>query len=169
MVMSQAENPSSTIPTTRRALLAGAPAVAAAALAGGTIANTVAIGTAKAAEIDPVYAAIQRVRDAHVVYSAASEAESNISAPPRKGTRAYRMWREEYGRIEAEHTAACHQMWNARDAFLVTPPISPDGLIAYLAFIDEPAYRVFFDEQEAEMAFPILAAAARKLICGRQA
>jgi hypothetical protein len=40
-----------------RALLAGAPAVAAAALAGGTVTNTFAIAEAKAAETDPIFAA----------------------------------------------------------------------------------------------------------------
>jgi hypothetical protein len=42
----------------RRALLAGAPAAAAAALAGGTVANAVAIGMAKAGDVDPALVAI---------------------------------------------------------------------------------------------------------------
>jgi hypothetical protein len=57
--MSQAENRNTTIPT-RRALLAGAPAVAAAALAGATAINAVAIAEAKAAEVDPIFAIIER-------------------------------------------------------------------------------------------------------------
>ena len=47
--MSQATDSTTPIPT-RRALLAAAPAVAAAALAGGTVANAVAIGMAKAGQ-----------------------------------------------------------------------------------------------------------------------
>jgi hypothetical protein len=47
--MSQAENRNTTTHS-RRALLAGAPSIAAAALAGGTVANAVAIGMAKAGE-----------------------------------------------------------------------------------------------------------------------
>jgi hypothetical protein len=46
----------------RRALLAGAPAVAAAALAGGTAVNVAAIGTVKAGEVDPIFAAIAEHR-----------------------------------------------------------------------------------------------------------
>jgi hypothetical protein len=42
----------------RRALLAGAPAVAAAALAGGTVTNALVIAEAKAAEVDPIFAVI---------------------------------------------------------------------------------------------------------------
>jgi hypothetical protein len=44
----------------RRALLAGAPAVAAAALAGGAAANALAIAETKAAEVDPIFAVIKR-------------------------------------------------------------------------------------------------------------
>jgi hypothetical protein len=48
----------------RRGLLLGAPAVAAVALAGGTVANAVAIGTAKADESDPIFDVIERHREA---------------------------------------------------------------------------------------------------------
>jgi hypothetical protein len=56
--MSQAEKPNTTNPS-RRALLAGAPAVAAAALAGGIVTNALAIAEAKAAEVDPIFALIE--------------------------------------------------------------------------------------------------------------
>jgi hypothetical protein len=46
--------------TTRRAVLAGAPAVAAGALAAGTAANTVAVAMARATEVDPIFAVIER-------------------------------------------------------------------------------------------------------------
>src|ERR1700754_4902469 len=51
--MTKATDSSTPIPT-RRALLAGAPVAAAAALAGGTVAN----GIARAGEIDPIFAVI---------------------------------------------------------------------------------------------------------------
>jgi hypothetical protein len=54
--------------TTRRALLAGAPAAAAAALAGGTVANAVAIASVKAAEADPIFAVIDLHRRAWRAY-----------------------------------------------------------------------------------------------------
>jgi hypothetical protein len=43
----------------RRAILTAAPAAAAAALAGGAVANPVAIGVAKAGEVDPIFAVIE--------------------------------------------------------------------------------------------------------------
>jgi hypothetical protein len=52
------------ISTSCRALLAGAPAVAAAALAAGTAANVIATGLAKAAEADPIFALIEEHREA---------------------------------------------------------------------------------------------------------
>jgi threonine aldolase len=42
----------------RRAILTAAPVAAAAALAGGTVANALAIGMAKVAEADPIFAVI---------------------------------------------------------------------------------------------------------------
>jgi hypothetical protein len=45
----------------RRALLAGAPAVAAAALAGGTVTNALVIAEAKAA-VDPIFGVIAEHR-----------------------------------------------------------------------------------------------------------
>jgi hypothetical protein len=65
----------STIPTSRRALLAGAPAVAAAALAGGTVANALAIAEAKAAEVDPIFAAIAEHRARMRAWADAMEAD----------------------------------------------------------------------------------------------
>jgi hypothetical protein len=61
--MSQATERPTTTPS-RRALLAGAPAAAAAALAGGTVANAIAIGMAGASNGDPVFAVIERHREA---------------------------------------------------------------------------------------------------------
>src|ERR1700759_5625158 len=72
--MTKATDSSTPIPTTRRALLAGAPAVAAAALAGGTVANAVAIGMAKAGEVDPIFALIAEHREAQEACAVAYEA-----------------------------------------------------------------------------------------------
>jgi hypothetical protein len=68
--MTKADLNTTPIPS-RRAVLAAGPAVAAAALAGGTAANAVAIGMAKAGEIDPVFAAAERLRAALEEYDAA--------------------------------------------------------------------------------------------------
>ena len=66
----------------RRAMLAGAPAVAAAALAGGTIANAVGIGMAKADEVDPIFALIEAYDQAAsrelVLYREASRLEEML-------------------------------------------------------------------------------------------
>jgi hypothetical protein len=67
--MSQAKSVNTTSPS-RRALL---PAVAAAALATGTVANAVAIGMAKAGEVDPIFAAIDLHREAIIVHQKAGE------------------------------------------------------------------------------------------------
>jgi hypothetical protein len=48
----------------RRDILTAAPAAAAAALAGAAVANAVSIGMAKADDIDPIFAAIERHRQA---------------------------------------------------------------------------------------------------------
>jgi hypothetical protein len=49
--------------TTRRAVLAAAPAVAAGALAAGTAVNAVAIATGRASEPDPIFAVIRAHQD----------------------------------------------------------------------------------------------------------
>jgi hypothetical protein len=64
--------------------------------------------------------------------------------------------------------------WSAREAFLQTQPTSVAGLRAYLDHIEGPfssdeVGEANWDENEKELAFPTLAAAARALIGGRQA
>jgi hypothetical protein len=56
--MSQADSPNTTSPS-RRALLAGAPAVAVAALAAGTVVNGLAITAARPSATDPIFAVIE--------------------------------------------------------------------------------------------------------------
>jgi hypothetical protein len=64
--------------TSRRALLAGAPAAAAGALLAGTAVNTVAIGRAKADEVDPVFTVIAEHRAAFVAVVAAYAREDRV-------------------------------------------------------------------------------------------
>jgi hypothetical protein len=66
--------------TTRRAMLAGAPAAAAGALAAGTAVNAMAVAMAKADEIDPIFAVIERHREAVKVYSDLHEAFEAVDA-----------------------------------------------------------------------------------------
>jgi hypothetical protein len=59
--------------TTRRAVLAAAPAVAAGALAAGTAVNAVAVATTRATEVDPIFAVIERHRAASEIGEVAHE------------------------------------------------------------------------------------------------
>jgi hypothetical protein len=68
-----------TIPT-RRTLLAGAPAVAAGALAAGTVANAMVVAMGKAAEVDPVLDVIERHRVALEIQSEAHKHFSEMDA-----------------------------------------------------------------------------------------
>jgi hypothetical protein len=55
--MSRADSPNTTTPS-RRALLAGAPAVAVAALAAGAVVNGLAVAAASSSTVDPIHALI---------------------------------------------------------------------------------------------------------------
>jgi hypothetical protein len=186
--MSQAEISDTTSPS-RRALLAGAPAAAAAALAGGTIANTVAIGMAKTAEVDPIFVAIEHERAAYADYLAtAAAADIDDPIPPplrddpdfeeankrRVARPEHKAWWARWKEADAAHTEAAQRLWTAREAFLQTRPTSVAGLIAFIDHIEGPfssgdAGEAFWDENEKELAVPTLAAAVRDLISGRQA
>jgi hypothetical protein len=69
--MSQADKPNT---TSRRALLARAPAAAAAALATGTAINGLAMAVASPSGSDPIFAVLHRHREA---WSAHQEEEKN--------------------------------------------------------------------------------------------
>jgi hypothetical protein len=179
---------SHTTTPSRRALLAGAPAVAAAALAGGTAANVLATGLAKAAEADPVFAAIEREREAYAAYCAADELRERIEdrqpiPPPvrngvpdyeanekRRADPAHKVWWDEYCEAEADHDESIHELWDARADFLTTQPTTMVGLRVYIDHIEGPlsAGEVEFDDEERALAFPTLAAAVRSLIGGSQ-
>jgi hypothetical protein len=110
-----------TIPS-RRALLAGAPAVAAAALAGGTAANAVAIGMAKADEVDPIFAAIEAHR-ATVDLILAIEDRSNNEDLDEVG--------EE---IDDQMDAAIDTVIEADLVLLSTSPTTVAGVVAALEY-----------------------------------
>jgi hypothetical protein len=63
--------------TSRRALLAGAPAAAAGALAAGTAVNAVAVAMARAGEIDPIFGAIAAYKEAVRAREAALERDDD--------------------------------------------------------------------------------------------
>ena len=153
-------------------MLAGAPAAAAAALAGGTVADAVAIGMAKAAEIDPIFEAIERERAAYAAYCVFDEARSQIGEKPPKGRhKAYQAWYTRFLEAEREHDKIYGAMCDARSDFLLTQPTSVAGLRAFIDRIDGPfssgdTGEALWDEVEKEVAFPTLSAAARKLIGG---
>src|SRR5258708_5132793 len=79
--MTKATELNTPIPT-RRALLAGAPAAAAGALLAGTAVNAVAIGMAKAGEVDPVLTAIEDHKAAlaeyYRLFDVLEEAEQDV-------------------------------------------------------------------------------------------
>jgi hypothetical protein len=147
--MSQAENRNTTIPS-RRTVLAGAPAVAAAALAGGTAVNALAIAEAKA-EVDPIFAAIQSERKAFAVYRATAEVAEDVVT-------------------EHVHTEACKAWWASQETLMTTQPTSLAGLHALLDHVGDHCDpdKGWIDEW-AELGFPTLAAAVRSLTDGRLA
>jgi hypothetical protein len=102
--------------TSRRALLAGAPAVAAAALAGS---NALAIAEAKAAEVDPIFAAIERHRAAEEV------GNSRCSALDEAGT----------AEAEEELGALYDAIGTAEDELRETEPTTIAGAVALLRYV----------------------------------
>jgi hypothetical protein len=124
--MSQAERPNTPIPS-RRALLAGAPAVAAAALAAGGIANTLAIAGAAMPQ-DPIFAVIHEHR-AHMK------------------ARADAMDAEDMADSDAEYEAALEAMNTASAAFeasigkaLTVQPMTIAGVAALLDHVGQEEF-----------------------------
>ena len=168
----------------RRALLAGAPVAAAAALAAGTTVNGLAAGLATPSSVDPIFAAIERERAAHTVYlatTAAADIDDPIPPPSRDdpdfeeanerrmARPEHQAWWARWKEADAAHTEAAQGLWAAREAFLQTQPTSVAGLRAYLDHIEGPfssdeVGEANWDEKEKELAFPTLAAALRNII-----
>jgi hypothetical protein len=103
--------------TSRRALLAGARAVAAASLAGGVAANVVAIAITRAVEADPVFAFIAEHRNALEVYIEACEED----------------FTDEYADECGDGEMA------ALEALLTCPPRTREGAVALLEHLSRPS------------------------------
>jgi hypothetical protein len=112
--MSQA-NTSNT--PSRRALLAGVPAVAGAALAGAAGVNVAAIATTTGP--DPIFAVIDAYREANRAFGAACRDET---VP------------------DEVATEACHANWRAFDVVLETMPTTVSGIAAVLELLAAPEY-----------------------------
>ena len=186
--MSQAENRNTTT-TIRRALLAGAPAVAVAALAGGTVANGVTIGMAKAGEVDPVLAVIDRHRSALEQYDATHAILGNgcaVSARRRTGrvdrlvARERLTWRRaEMERAKRTPRNTAYELWNdqtaevseSTEALVATIPTTIAGVVIALehwakfsARIGDDSQFDFLEQDCGSRLLTSLAAALRSVI-----
>ncbi len=130
--MSQADSPNTTTPP-RRALLAGAPAVAAAALAGGTVINALAIAEAKACTADPIFAVIAEHQAALKAYLAASHVDGGLMdhSPEWEIARPVTLAAEARERL-------------ALEAVFATAPTTLAGVAALLAHVGQ---HEFLDEE----------------------
>jgi hypothetical protein len=126
--MTKATDNSTPIPT-RRALLAGAPAIAAAALAGGTVANAVAIGMAKAADVDPIFALIAEHQAALEAYLAASATDGNLVDHTPAWIAARAVTESATAREELAHKAV-----------FTTNPTTVAGVAALLGHVAQPEF-----------------------------
>jgi hypothetical protein len=141
------------------------------------------------AERDPIFAAIERERAAYAAYLVTSAIQSQVSdqdpfpSPKPLNRRAdkkrlrspqHKAWWARYQEAEKAHEQSAQTLWGAREALLRTQPTTVVGLFAFLDHVEGPLStgevgEAFWDEKEHELAFPTLAAAARKLIGGGQA
>jgi hypothetical protein len=136
MVMSQAENPSSTIPTTRRALLMGL--AAAATPMAPALAN--ALSDSAPGEVDPIFAVIAEHADATESYVRACD----ISMELVDGT-------PDWKTADAV-TSAAHERWHAAWLAVVTSqPTTVQGVAALLAHVGRSE---FLGEQEKREGLP---------------
>jgi hypothetical protein len=120
--MSQTEKPTTTIPT-RRALLAGAPVAAAAALTAGTAVNSLAVAVAASSAPDPIFVAIAAYRAAVKAYSAACEADAAGDADDED---------------LVHETAQAHV--DTLEELLTCRPTTLPGTVALLDLLAEPDY-----------------------------
>jgi hypothetical protein len=168
----------------RRAVLMGL--AAAATPMAPAIANALsesAPAVAKAGDVDPIFAAIERERAAYAAYESTRATQEEISdqnpfPAPKRDRRAekkrlaspkHQAWWARYKETEEAHTKSAQALWGARETFLQTPPSSVAGLIAFIDHIEGPFStggpgEAFWDEEEHRLAFPTLATAARNLI-----
>jgi hypothetical protein len=158
--MSQADETT----TSRRTLLARAPAGA--ALAGGAGVNIAAIAITSGS--DPIFAAIERERAAHSEYRRARAIEDEVEerfpgeAHRVANTDVHRAWCAEVERIE---NVGVDEWYEAQEAFLSTQPTTPAGLKAYIDHIETACDpNKGWDDDWATLAMPTLAAAVRDLL-----
>jgi hypothetical protein len=128
--------------------------------------------------LDPIFGAIERERQAYEEYcvTGAVQRIASDQCPPevqvaedRRAHPAFAAWWAQYQEAAAPHQKAAQELWGARAAFLKTQPTSVAGLIAFIDHIEGPLSageigEAFWDDEERELAFPTLAAAARNLI-----
>jgi hypothetical protein len=143
--MSQATNGNTTNPS-RRAVLAGAPAATAAALAAGTVVNGLAMAVAASSAPDPIFAAIAAYRAAAQAYCAACNADA------------------EDDEDLVHETGDAHV--DALEELLACRPTTLPGVVALLDLLAEPDYG--HDPEDAILAGAIgwdgeIKAAAMKL------
>jgi hypothetical protein len=118
-----------TIPS-RRALLAGAPAVAAAALAAGGAVNILAMGTARPSSVDPIFALIEQHREAILAFGPAID-EGDTMMLAANWTSAER---------DVFVKAASRRELEALKVVLTTPPTTLAGVVALLEHLGQPEW-----------------------------
>jgi hypothetical protein len=123
--MTKADLNTTPIPS-RRAVLAAGPAVAVAALAGGTAANAVVIGLAKAGEVDPIYAAIEDHKAACAAARQMGDLLGELSPSD-----------AQYKSVDAQHSTAFQQEKRTVAALLSCPPTTIAGAIAVLTHVGQ--------------------------------
>jgi hypothetical protein len=132
--------------TTRRAVLAAAPAAAAGTLAAGTAVNAVAIAMTRATEVDPIFAVLTEHRAAMKAYLPASELSGRLEDDTPEWNAAWAVTQATIGR---EH-ASLH-------AVLTTDPTTLAGAMALLEHVGGDN---FLGEAPEEYGTSLLAAQA---------
>jgi hypothetical protein len=126
--MTKADLNTTPIPS-RRAVLAAGPAAAAAALAGGTVANAVAISMAKAGGVDPIFAVIAEHREAQEACAVAYEANDLDDD-------------EDPNKLAALEKAGAVEL-----PLFTTLPTSVAGVVALLEYVHSPCHIIWQGEQ----------------------
>jgi hypothetical protein len=151
--MSQADSPNTTSPS-RRALLAGAPAVAVAALAAGTVVNGLAITAARPSATDPIFAVIEAHHRAMAHETACNRAvdraeealpedqttwcfcHSDDGWTPPDGCTDAPEWIE----VQQRMSEAYDLRFDAVETLLTAEPTTLAGAIALLEYVGSPEY-----------------------------
>jgi hypothetical protein len=177
--MSQAKSADTTLPaaavptgggSSRRALLTAAPAAAAGALLAGTAVNAVAIGMAKAGEVDPIFALIEAYdQSASQELALYRESDKLGKALPREHT----TWSINFGgdgegrwppkactdapewlNVQLAIGEASDRISDLMLALLTTAPPTIEGVVALLERLDAATFR---EEQHIDGADALIA------------